>query len=597
MFQKTFHFGNSQTPDSTLVTSNTLFTYENGYGFLTEQNCSENELLQIPELNNGFEVWYWYIGHNLIEISQDKSGCFIDSKEKLPLSFKANVPCSGNYKITVTICAEDKPLNELMVFTGRRRLALRDKNISAGESFTFETVVNVCDFIPRGKEVSFTDNSVCITILGDTPKISSITIEEIAVPTIYIAGDSTLTDQTGAYPYIPECSYCGWAQFLPFFLNNKASVSNHAHSGLTTESFRKEGHNAIIQKIIKTGDYFLLQFGHNDQKLSHLTANVGYKDNVITYIDEVRAKGAIPILVTPLCRNSWKGIDGTYNDLLEDYSRVIIDIGKEKNVAVIDLHKDSYNFITTVGLEDGKRYFFPGDFTHTNDFGAYKMASFVAKGFLKIDGLKDYPLSNVPDWIPPKHIELPKPPKGFENVKPPVAASFHVPFTDIDTCDNKERITELTSIGVIPNTENLFRPNDLLTRVEALVMIIKISNFFPTNVYNDLFKDIVGHEWYAGTVECSWTNGIVDKALVDENFYPNKSVTYEELLSFVINGYKSRKTLPEIKDCKHMNCSQWANEYYIAAKSIDILDPSINNAHVLTKQEAINIIYSFKAMM
>jgi lysophospholipase L1-like esterase len=597
MFRKTFQFDNQQTSDCTLVTPNTLYTFDNGYGFLTEDNCSENELLQIPELNNGFEVWYWYIGHKLIQISQDKTGCFINNAEKLPLSFKANVPAAGNYKVIVTITAEDKPLNNMMLFTGRRHLVLRNKNISAGETFTFETIVNVCDFIPRSKEVPFTDNSVCITILGDTPKISAITIEEIAVPTIYIAGDSTLTDQTGAYPYVPECCYCGWAQFLPFFLNNKAAVSNHAHSGLTTETFRKEGHHSIIKKIINPGDYFLLQFGHNDQKLSHLTSNGGYRDNVLAYIDEIREKGAIPVLVTPLCRNSWKGSDGTYNDLLEEYAKIIIEIGKEKNVPVIDLHKDSYDFITTIGLEDGKRYFYPGDYTHTNDFGAYKMASYIAKGFQAINGLKDYPLSDVPEWIPPKHIELPIPPKGFEDTKPPVAASFQVPFTDIDTCENKDKITELTSIGVIPNTDTLFRPNDLLTRVEALIMIVKVSNFFPTNVYNDMFKDIVGHEWYAGTVECSWTNGIVDKALVDENFYPNKPVTYEELISFVINGYKSRKSLPKITEMANIQCSDWVTTYYNAAKSLGILDETFDANHILTRQEAANIIYSFKIKM
>ncbi|MFA9377069.1 MAG: GDSL-type esterase/lipase family protein [Lachnotalea sp.] len=597
MFYKSFHFASSQDTNSTLVTSDSLYSFDKGYGFLTEQNCSEHELLQIPELNNGFELWYWYIGCKLIQINQDKTGCFIDNSEKLPLSFKANVPHSGNYKITLSITAEEKPLNNLIIFTGRRRLALRDKNIAVGETYTFDTIVNVCDYIPRGKEIAFTDNSVCITILGETPKISAITIEEINIPTIYIAGDSTLTDQTGAYPYVAESCYCGWAQFLGYFLNNKASICNHAHSGLTTESFREGGHYSIIEENIKPDDYFLLQFGHNDQKLKHLTFDGGYKENVIAYIDEMRAKKAIPVLVSPLCRNSWKGTDGTYNDLLADYAMVIAEIGKEKNVPVIDLHKSSYDFITLIGLEDAKSYFYPGDYTHTNDFGAYKMASFVADGFHTIDILKDYPLANVPEWTPPKRIELQKPPVGFENIKPPVIASFQVGFRDIDSCDNKDKVIELASIGVISNTEPLFRPNDLITRVEALVMIIKISNFFPTNVYNDMFQDVVGHEWYAGTVECSWTNGIIDKTLVDNNFYPNKAVTYEELISFEINGYKGRKLLPEIAEYTKMNCFEWANSYYMAAKSLGILDTTLQHDHLLTKQEAVNIIYTFKSIM
>ncbi|WP_099469298.1 GDSL-type esterase/lipase family protein [Konateibacter massiliensis] len=597
MFQKIFQFGNTQTADAISVYANTLYSFEKGYGFLTEENRSENELLQIPELNDGFEIWYWYIGQKLIQIKQDDTGCYLTHSEKLPLSFKASVPAAGNYKLTVTITAGDKPLDDFMVFTGRRHLALRDINLNPHESHTFETIVNVCGFIPRGKEIPYTDNSICVTILGNDARISALQIEEIAVPTIYIAGDSTLTDQTGGYPYVPENSYCGWGQFLSFFLNNKASVSNHAHSGLTTESFRSEGHYSIIEKHIQPNDFFLLQFGHNDQKLSHLTAQGGYRENVLAYIREVREKKAFPVLVTPLCRNSWKGSDGTYHDLLEDYDKVIRQIGEEENVPVIALHKKSYDFITEIGLEDAKRYFFPGDFTHTNDFGGYKMASFIAEGFGELDELKEFLGSERTDWIPPQKIEPAKPPKGLENVKNPSVASFKVEFTDIDDCGNKDKIVELTSIGVIPNTDTLFRPTDVITRAEALGMVVKIANFFPTNVYNDMFKDVVGHEWYAGTVECAWSNGMVDKALVDENFYPQKEVSYEEMVSFVINGYKSRKTLPETKEAKTFHCTEWATPYYNAADAIGLLDTSVASSQLLTRQEAGNILYAFKMAM
>lgn len=597
MFQKTFQFGTSQNTDSISIQSDTLYSFEQGYGFLTEDNCSEHELLQIPELNNGFEVWYWYLGHKLIQINQDKSGCFISHQEKLPLSFKANVPSKGNYKITLTITASDEAINDFMVFTGRRHLALRNKSLKPFESFTFEKVVNVCDFIPRGKEVPYTDHSVCITVLGDKLRITALQIEEINIPTIYIAGDSTLTDQTGTYPYIPENCYCGWGQFLSFFLNNKATVSNQAHSGLTTESFRSEGHYSIIQNHIKEDDFFLLQFGHNDQKLSHLTAFGGYKENVLTYIREIKEKKAFPVLVTPLCRNSWKGSDGTYHDLLEDYDQVIREIGQAEHVPVIELHKKSFDFITTIGLEDAKRYFFPGDFTHTNDFGGYKMAAFIAEGFHMIDKLKDFALTDATEWVPPTKIEPAQPPMGFENAKKPATTSFKVEFSDIEDCDNKDKIIELTSLGIIPNTEKLYRPKDILSRAEALIMVIKIANFFPTNVYNDMFRDIVGHEWYAGTIECAWSNGIVDKALVDENFYPQKEVTYEEIISYIVNGYKCRKTLPAIKQPVFYNCSKWATPYYNAANAIGLLDLSIPSNHPLTRQEAADFIYAFKSIM
>lgn len=597
MFQKTFQFTNHSPQDTTDVTPTTLYSFEQGYGFLTEENCLEHELLQIPELNNGFEVWHWYIGQKLIEINQDDCGCFLSHTETLPLSFKASVPSAGNYKVTLTITASNEPINDLTVFTGRRRLALHNKHLEAFETITLETIVNVCDYIPRGKEVSYTDHSICITVIGHTPRIAQIHIEEINVPTIYIAGDSTLTDQTGAYPYIPENCYCGWGQFLTFFLNNKVAVCNQAHSGLTTESFRSEGHYSIIENNIKAGDFFFLQFGHNDQKLSHLTAGGGYKENVLTYIKEIRKKGAFPVLVTPLCRNTWKGADGTYNDLLEEYNHIIIAIGEEQKVPVIHLHQKSYDLINQIGLEDAKRYFFPGDYTHTNDYGAYQMASYIAEGFTSINELQSFLDKEQIEWIPPIKVELITSPKGFEAKTVSPASSFNVAFTDIEDCDNKEQIVELTALGIIPNTETTFRPKDIITRAEALNMTMKTVNFFPTNVYNDMFEDIVGHEWYAGTIECAWANGMVDKALVDKKFYPQKEVTYEEMISFLVNAYKSRKTLPDKTETTLSHCSDWAKPYYNAANSLSLLNLSTSSSQLLTRQEAANLIYALKTLL
>ncbi len=596
MFTSEFVFGTNNADSLQLYSKST------GFGFLTEENRSKDELLQLPELNNGFETWYWYIGHNITNLALSDAGVYVDSDMLLPLSFKADVLKQGNYKVTIEVNGGTNGVENLMIFTGRRRLVLKDKTLAPNESFTFETIVNVCDFIPRGKEVPFEDNSLCITLIGKGVQLKRIVINEVNVPTFFIAGDSTLTDQTGAYPYIPENCYCGWAQFLTYFLNNDIAVSNHAHSGLTTESFRNEGHYSIIEKYIKPGDFYFLQFGHNDQKLAHLTAEGGYKENVIRYINEIRQKEAFPILVTPLCRNSWRGNDGTYNDLLIDYDRVIKEIGQDMDVPVLNLHDLSYQFITTTGLELSKGYFFPGDFTHTNDYGAYKMAAFIAEELRNLDITSKFVKEIQPEWIAPEKISLATPPKGFENVTPPTATGdLKCEFTDIDSCPNKENIITLTSFGVIPNDSKEFRPNDIITRAEILSMIIKIANFFPTNVYNDYFSDIVGHEWYAGTVECAWSNGIVDKHLVNESkFYPNKTVTYEELIVLCINGYKSRKSLANSDISSIPNsfkCSGWAVEYYKYAVALDILDNSIDANKEITRMEAVDTLTKLRDKM
>lgn len=533
-------------------TCNSIMLYGSltGFGFLTEENKSNDKLLSLPELNNGFEPWYWYNGQNLTKLAIDEYGIYIDSDMLLPLTFKADVESVGNYKIKICINAADTPITNLMAFSGRRRLILNNKNLKPYESFTFETTVNVCDFIPRGQEEIFSNNSVCITLVGKGIHLSKITIEKIDVPTIYIAGDSTLTDQTGAYPYIPENCYCGWAQFLTFFLNNNIAVSNHAHSGLTTESFRNEGHYSIVEKYIKENDYFILQFGHNDQKLSHLTANGGYRDNVIRYINEIRKKGATVILVTPLCRNSWRGSDGAYNDLLSEYDHEIKKIGEEMNVDILNLHDLSHEFITKLGLEASKSYFFPNDFTHTNDYGAYKMASFIAGELKKLTYMKAYVKEGCPQWLPPHKISLAKPPKDCKNISFSASETdLHIEFDDISDCIAKDAIISLASYGIISDSSKAFRPNDLITRVEILSMLIKLAGFFPTNVYNDYFEDVIGHEWYAGVVECAWSNGLISGEMIEENngkllFRPLQPVTYEELILLCINTYKSRKSLP-----------------------------------------------------
>ena len=98
-----------------------------------------------------------------------------------------------------------------------------------------------------------------------------------------------------------------------------------------------------------------------------------------------------------------------------------------------------------------------------------------------------------------------------------------------------------------PETEHLFedleRPDDILTRVEALEFVIATMHFFPTNVYNDMFEDVIGHETYAGAVECAWQNGLIPEEMTrGRRFFPQQQITGGEFLRILRNGYKSRKT-------------------------------------------------------
>lgn len=592
MFRRNFLFGvDPDTANVIGVFPTDFYKPGKGYGFVTEQNRREQELLQLPELNSGFDTAYWYREEHLSYIESDENGCFLDSDaeiaklerdagehqegehRRIPLSFKVDLPREGNYRVTVTIRAQET-LHDAIIFTGRRRMGFLGE-IPGGTCFSHTMMVNVCDIVPRGKTRIYTDKSLDITIVADRPQISELSIVETSVPTIYIAGDSTVTDQPAEYPYAPGTSYSGWGQMLSAYLNNDIAVSNHSHSGLTTDSFRKEGHYAVIDQYARPRDYFFYQFGHNDQKLDELKAREGYRSNLIRYIGECRDKGAYPVLVTPIARNTWKGNDGTYNDLLAEYAKVCMEIGEQTGVPVIDLHGRSMDFIIKNGLEASKAYFFPGDYTHSNDFGAYYMAGIVADEIKEKCG---------------KHMEA-----GYRFLAKCVTDAFGAwpPAKEIVPAKKPEKYRMITDPAegakLFSDMENLEAAAD---RATVLDMVIKTEKFFPTNVYNDMFSDVVGHEWYAGAVETAYQNGIIDAHLVEGDcLRPERPATLEDFVVFAMNGYKSRKKLPEEKPCAYdEKCRDFARGYVRAACSIGLLlaDGSEDLQRVITRGEAID---------
>ena len=608
MFYRKFLFGqDSGTADVIGVSAGDLYRPGKGYGFVAEKNRQEQERLRIPELNSAFDTVYWYRNADLSFIRENSTGCFLNSEEeierlealtgekmegerrRIPLSFKVDVPRQGNYKVTVVI-RTGKPMKDVLIFTGRRRLGYRG-NISSESAmeqqgnvpeeivFRHTMMVNVCDIIPRGHTKRFEDKTLDITILAEQPKFSEVIVEEDTCPTLYIAGDSTVTDQSADYPYAPGTSYSGWGQMISGYLDNRVAVSNHAHSGLTTSSFRREGHYEILTQFAREGDFCFFQFGHNDQKLDSLKARGGYRDNLLRYLGECREKGVFPLIVTPIARNTWKGNDGSYNDLLAEYAQVCLETGQEQNVPVVDLHKRSMDFIVENGLEASKAYFFPGDYTHSNDYGAYYMAGLVAEEIVKACGSRREPeyrflaecvTAGFGAWKLEAKIVPPAKPKIFEEVANPEEGAL--PLAEVD------------------------RLSDPADRVSVLDMIIKTVKFFPTNVYNDMFTDVVGHEWYAGCVECAYQNGMIDKGMVeDQKFFPLQSVTLEEFLVFAVNGYKSRRAVPgEVwdKNCAYdAKCRDFARPYVRVACHLGLVPPdgSEELARVITRGEAVTL--------
>lgn len=496
------------------------YNKQTGFGFVIGAVYNANAALRIPETNSSFLPQWWYAGTAICDVTCTEYGVQATATDavraedlecrSLPVWFRVDVPAEGVYRTKITVTGTDG--GEVLVFIGRRRLVWRG-TLAAGENKTITAYCDVFPIVPRGQVDAVPSTAVNVTVVGGALAAAAVA-EAPDVRRIWVCGDSTVTDQTANLPYAPGTSYCGWGQMLPAYLPD-ACITNHAHSGLTTESFTSEGHWDIVKPRLRAGDICLYQFGHNDQKLAHLQAYGGYTDRLRTYIKEARTAGAVPVLVTPLARNSWKDA-AHYNDFLADFADAVLTLGKAENVMVLDLHTWAMALMQQDGLETAKRWFYPGDYTHTNDFGAYKMAGFVAHALGDALGLM---VTDAPEWTPtPPFVPLEAPADCA------IPAPEGDPFADYDAT----------------------RPNDTLTRAEALELAIKALKLFPINVYNDLYSDIVGHETYAGTIQCAAQNDLIPPEWVaDGSLYPNQTVTAADFLAVLIPGAAGRRPLAD----------------------------------------------------
>lgn len=340
--------------------------------------------LAIPEVSDGFDETLPPLPFGLI-----------------PVSFCTRQVPAGIYKASLYLEALED-IGQLYLFTGRKQLR-EVISMKCGQCLERVYYLSAAEVIPRFYEESYPVQHLFFTFCTRHPGAVRVKAKwEAAGKTrrIFLCGDSTVTDHASELPYHPGACYAAWGQTLPAFLKGEFAVENQAHCGLTTEAFRKEGHFDIVMRHIREGDICLMQFGHNDQKLPHLLADREYPDNLRRFIREIREAGACPVLVTPLGRNIWDE-DRKYFDLLEDYAQAVCEVAEAEQVPWIDLHAFSVEFICRNGLERSCCYFHPGDYTHTNEYGACVFGSYVAK---RLAGLFPETLKireEMGDFVPP----------------------------------------------------------------------------------------------------------------------------------------------------------------------------------------------------
>ncbi|MCZ9336266.1 carbohydrate esterase, partial [Streptomyces sp. TRM76130] len=184
-----------------------------------------------------------------------------------------------------------------------RRALLPETAVAAGQRVTRSFTVDVRT--PEG-EPAGADGSpgLDLAVGGAAPALADIRVTPARnARQIFLVGDSTVCDQ-------PAEPYTGWGQRLPQYLRTGVSVANHADSGESTVSYLADPRMwDTVRPLIRPGDLVLIQLAHNDKTTDEAT----YRVNLETLVDQARAEGARPVLVTPIVRR-WFNADGTLDN-------------------------------------------------------------------------------------------------------------------------------------------------------------------------------------------------------------------------------------------------------------------------------------------
>ena len=312
-----------------------FFSDERGYGIVDPRTASGATTAEQALHNGGWNLRRSYAERYEDALCVRGDGVFL-ADSRAVLVFKALVARYGVYRVQVTVRASALSVSNLSLFTGRRCPVARNVALSAGESRVFSFLAVAAPYIPAFTQAVETEAALYVSVTGENAGISHIHIEETDAPVLWVAGDSTLTDQNALFPYYAAASCAGWAQALPRYLDGMA-LCNYAHSGMTTNCFRDDGHWALLAGQVRAGDAVLFQFGHNDQKRRNLAPFGGYSENLRRYVRETRALGAVPLIASPISRVPFDD-HGAPHSLLAPYALACAAVCDELQVPLIDLH-------------------------------------------------------------------------------------------------------------------------------------------------------------------------------------------------------------------------------------------------------------------
>lgn len=241
--------------------------------------------------------------------------------------------------------------------------------------------------------------------------MNNVNAEQNSAPQILMAGDSTMAIKDPKdYPET------GWGVPFATFFATQVNIYNFAQNGRSTKTFKEEGLWQQLMELCKAGDVVFIQFGHNDEspgKVDRYTTPEQYKNNLIQYIDEVKAKKAQAILLSPVTRRYFDEqglIQATH-----PYTELVAEVAAQTQVEYIDMDKISRDYFSALGdagsairfmhIKPGVHPNYPQgvrDNTHFNELGAREVAQLVLAELKN----RNHPLSGHLRQVDAKHLAL-----------------------------------------------------------------------------------------------------------------------------------------------------------------------------------------------
>lgn len=311
--------------------------------------------------------------------------CLFGGSDYNDQSLAANVAAdgtkeAGNYVVTVQLGGAAAA--QTQVWTESSRGLLLPTTTAAGQTaeYAFAVDVRAMEGQPNHAGGPGGYPGLDLFFMGPAatpPAVSAIGYSLATAATtpivLFIASDSTACDQTGG-------AFGGWGQMLPEFFEPPIEVANLANSGASSSSFI--GSNLLWGAITarwKTGDYVIIQFGHNDKGVPDATVQA----NLQKYVTQAKAAGVNAIIVSPPARVQF-GNGTTDGDQSSLHAAAAQAAATAENVPYVDLTSLSTAWYNTLGSQAAalKYHANDSDATHTNLIGAEKLASLVANNMM-----------------------------------------------------------------------------------------------------------------------------------------------------------------------------------------------------------------------